>query len=130
MRDAVARLAIDNRVTFHGPLPSDEVAALYRRAHLFVLSSRHEAAGVVALEAAASCVPVVGTSVGYVADWTPHSARAVPPADPRGLADAIVGLLNDPAARRRLASSAHDWAVAHDADWSAAEFTRLYASLV
>ncbi len=130
LRDAVARLAIDNRVTFHGPLPSDEVAALYRRAHLFVLSSRHEAAGVVALEAAASCVPVVGTSVGYVADWTPLSARAVPPADPRGLADAIVGLLNDPAARRRLASSAHDWAVAHDADWSAAEFTRLYASLV
>jgi glycosyltransferase involved in cell wall biosynthesis len=129
VRDQVARLALANHITFHGVLASDDVAALYRRAHLFVLSSRHEAAGVAALEAAASCVPIVGTSVGYLADWTPGSARAVPTADPRALADAIVGLLNDPAARLRLASSAHEWAVAHDADWSAAEFTRLYASL-
>ena len=130
LRDTVARLALDHHVTFHGRLPSDEVAALYRRAHLFVLSSRHEAAGVVALEAAASCVPVVGTLVGYVADWTPLAARAVPVADPRALADAIVSSLTDAAARQRLAFSAHQWAVAHDADWSAAEFTRLYASLV
>jgi glycosyltransferase involved in cell wall biosynthesis len=129
-REAVARLGLDNHVTFHGVLASDEVAALYRQAHLFVLSSRHEAAGVVALEAAASCVPIVGTAVGYVADWTPLRARAVPTADPGALANAIVDLLNDAAGRKRLASSAHEWAVAHDADWSAAEFTRLYASLV
>ena len=130
LRDIVTRLALDRCVTFHGRLPSDEVAALYRRAHLFVLSSRHEAAGVVALEAAASCVPIVGTLVGYVADWSPAAARAVPAANPKALADAIVELLNDPAARQRLATSAHEWAVAHDADWSAAEFARLYASLV
>ena len=130
VRDTVARQGLGNHIAFHGVLASDEVAALYQRAHLFVLSSRHEAAGVVALEAAASCVPIVGTSVGYVADWTPLRARAVPTADPTALADAIAGLLNDPAARRLLASSAHQWAVTHDADWSAAEFTRLYASLV
>jgi glycosyltransferase involved in cell wall biosynthesis len=129
VRDAVARLALDDRVTFHGVLASDAVAALYRQAHLFVLSSRHEAAGVVALEAAASCVPVVGTSVGYVADWAPLSARAVPIANPPALADAILSLLTDRAAGRQLAASAHEWAFAHDADWSAAEFARLYASL-
>lgn len=130
VQDAVARRALDGRVVFHGIVANQDVASLYRDAHLFVMSSRHEAAQVVALEAAASCVPIVGTAVGYVADWSPRAARAVPPGNPKALADAIADLLNDSAARRRLASSAHEWAVAHDADWSAAEFTRLYASLV
>ena len=130
VREAVIRHALADRVTFHGVLPSAEVSALYRQAHLFVLSSRHEAAGVVALEAAASCVPVAGTRVGYVADWAPARARAVPAADPLALADAIVSLLTDPETCRQLASSAHEWAVAHDADWTAGEFTRLYGDLV
>ena len=130
VREAVIRHALADRVTFHGVLPSASVSALYRRAHLFVLSSRHEAAGVVALEAAASCVPVAGTRVGYVADWAPARARAVPAADPLALADAIVSLLTNPETCRQLASSAHEWAVAHDADWSAGEFTRLYGELV
>lgn len=130
VREAVVRRALADRVTFHGVLPSADVAALYRRAHLFVLSSRHEAAGVAALEAAASCVPIAGTQVGYVADWAPERACAVPPADPQALADAIVGLLADAEARRRMASSAHEWAVAHDADWTAREFIRLYRNLV
>jgi glycosyltransferase involved in cell wall biosynthesis len=116
-------------VTFHGVLPSRELAGLYRTAHLFVLSSRHEAAGVAALEAAASGVPVVGTSIGYVADWAATSAVAVPVGDPAALGEAIVRLLYDPVERRRIAESARDWAVAHDADWSAAEFARLYSGL-
>lgn len=129
VQDAVRRLALERHVTFHGVLPSRELADLYRTADLFVLSSRHEAAGVVALEAAASGVPVAGTSVGYVADWAGSSAVAVPAADPRALAEAIIRLLHDPAERRRIADSARDWTVAHDADWTAAEFTRLYGGL-
>ena len=130
VQDLVAQQALDDRVVFHGAVANPNVVPLYRDAHLFVLSSRHEAAPIVALEAAASCLPIVGTRVGYLADWSPAAARAVPTANPKALADAIVELLNDPPARRRLASSAHEWAVAHDADWSAAEFARLYASLV
>ena len=130
VQDLVAQQALADRVAFHGAVANPNVVPLYRNAHLFVLSSRHEAAAIVALEAAASCLPIVGTRVGYLADWSPAAARAVPTANPKALADAIVELLNDPAARRRLATSAHEWAVAHDADWSAAEFTRLYASLV
>jgi glycosyltransferase involved in cell wall biosynthesis len=129
VQEAVRRLELERYVTFHGVLPSPELARLYRGADLFVLSSRHEAAGVVALEAAASGVPVVGTSVGYVADWAGTSAVAVPAADPRALGDAIVCLLQDPVERRRLADSAREWTVAHDADWTAAEFARLYSGL-
>ncbi len=120
-------LGIADRVTFHGFIPTDALAPFYQRAHLFVLTSRHEAAGVVVLEASCCGVPVVGTAVGYVADWAPQRAVAVPTTDPQALARAIETLLAQPAERVRLASAARDWTLAHDADWSTAQFERLYA---
>jgi glycosyltransferase involved in cell wall biosynthesis len=110
-------------------LPGDRLTTLYRNAHLLLLSSRHEAAGVVLLEAAASGVPTVGSAVGYLADWAPERAVAVAPHDPPALAEAVLALLANPAERARLAASAREWALAHDADWTARAFERLYASM-
>jgi glycosyltransferase involved in cell wall biosynthesis len=123
------RLDIARRVTFHGSLPSERLAALYQQAHLFVLSSRHDAAPVVALEAAASGVPLVGTAVGYLADWAGERAVAVPPQDAAALADAIATLLSAPSRRTRLAASARDWTLRHDADWTADQLERLYGAV-
>lgn len=129
IQHAAERLGVSSRVTFHGVLTSESLAPLYQRSHLFVLSSRHEAAGVVLLEAAASRVPIAGTSVGYLADWAPHGAQAVPPRDPAALATAIDALLRDRGRRDRLAASAREWTVAHNADWTAGELDRLYRLL-
>jgi glycosyltransferase involved in cell wall biosynthesis len=126
----VQELELEHRVVFHGFLPSDRLVALYQAASLFVLSSRHEAAGVVLLEAASCGLPVVGSNVGYLADWSPDRAMAVPPGDDRALADAIAMLVADGNRRQRLAAGAHAWTVAHDADWSAAAFEALYQELV
>ena len=49
--------ALDARVTFRGSLPTKAVAGLYHRSHLLVMSSLHEGAGAVVLEAAACGVP-------------------------------------------------------------------------
>jgi glycosyltransferase involved in cell wall biosynthesis len=125
----VQAIGLQRRVTFHGVKPTPEVAAFFQRAHLHVLSSRHEAAGVVVLEAAASRVATVGSAVGYIADWGPEDAVPVAPADPRALADAIAELLADPARRAAIADRAHTRAAAHDADWTAATFERLYEAL-
>jgi glycosyltransferase involved in cell wall biosynthesis len=130
IQDVVRGHKLEAHVTFHGVLPSDHLAPLYRSAGLFVQSSRHEAAGIAVLEAAASGLPVVGTAVGHVADWAPLGAAAVPPGNPRALADAITELLTDPAEREWLARSARERAVTHDADWTAIRFSRLYADLV
>jgi glycosyltransferase involved in cell wall biosynthesis len=123
------RLGVAQRVTFHGAVPSAALAALYQRAHLFVLSSRHEGGPVVALEAAAAGLPIVGTAVGYVADWAGERAVAVPPHDAALLADAIASLIADPERRARLAASARDWVFRYDADWTAGEHDRLYHEL-
>ena len=119
-------LCLDDRVTFHGVLPTDRLAALYTRADLHIVSSRHEAAGVAILEAAAAGVATVGTAVGYVADWHPSRAVAVPVLQPAALADAIVEVLGDSVRRERLAAAAREWTLAHDADWTAEQFDGIY----
>jgi len=123
-------LHLESRVTFHGFQPTDRLAAFYARAHLHVVSSRHEAAGVVTLEAAATGLATVGTAVGYIADWHPERAVAVPVNDPDALASPIIDLLHDSPRRERLASAARAWTLAHDADWTAAQFERIYTEIL
>lgn len=126
---AAERLGLAGRVRFLGFRPSHDLVPLYHSAHLFVLSSLHEAAGVVLLEAAACGLPVVGSAVGYLADWAPDAASAVPANDARTLAGAIRALLADPRRRLMLASRAQAFATVHDADASALAFQSLYSEL-
>ena len=127
VRQLAEHLGVARHVTFHGFQPSDWLDAFYARAHLLVLSSRHEAAGVVVLEAAAAGVPTVGTAVGYVADGARgNRAVAVPVNAPGALAEAVVDLLRDPLRRARVAAAARGWTLAHDADWTADQFDDLY----
>lgn len=130
---AVQRLAetlgVASRVAFHGHLAVDELRPYFERAHLLVVSSRHEAGPLVALEAAAQRLPVVGTAVGHLADGAPARFVAVPPGDDRALAAEIVRLLRDGALRARLADAAHAWARAHDADETSRRFEALYEAL-
>lgn len=129
VQEAASRLSVTGHVTFHGFQPTDRLRAFYARAHLHVVTSRHEAAGVVTLEAASTGLPTVGTDVGYIADWQPDRAVAVDGRDPDRLAAAIVELLNDTTRRERLAGAARAWTLEHDADWTARQFERLYADV-
>lgn len=128
--DLVRDLGLGSRITFHGFQPTDALLSFYRRAHVFVLSSRHEASNVAVLEAAATGLPVVGTAVGHLADWTengkPPKAIAVAPGDPSALADAIDRALADSLGRQERAERARAWTLAHDADWTARQFEKLY----
>lgn len=122
-------LDLESHVTFHGVQPTDRLATFYAAAHVHVTSSRHEAAGVVVLEAACSGLPTVGTRVGYVADWSADRAVAVAVGDSATLADAVVQLIRDPARREHIASAARAWALGHDAEWTATRFEAIYREL-
>lgn len=124
------RLGIIDRVTFHGFVPHADLPPLRARAHLYVQSSRHEGSGAAVLEAAAAGLPLVGTRVGYLADWSPDGATAVDPGDAAGLAEAIVELLRDPDRRRLQASVARPFAHAHDVDWTVAALEQLYDEVI
>jgi len=130
MHALCGELGLTEHVTFHGFRTSDAVAAFYRAAHLHLLTSRHESQAVVVSEAAAAGVPTVGTAVGIVAELAPHAARAVPVADPAALAEAALALLHDQPRREAIGRAAQAWAQQHDAGWTAAQFERLYSSLI
>ena len=111
-------------------LPADEVWPFYRRAHLLVLPSRHEAAGVAVLEAASCGVPTVGIQRGLRGRMgAPGAARAVPAGDPPALARAITALIADGEGRRRMGEAARALALARDAAWTASRFEAIYRSL-
>lgn len=124
-----AALGLTDRITFYGFVPHDRLPALYAAADVYVQTSLHEAAGVSVLEAAAAGVPVIGTRAGYIADWSPDRATAIDAPDPVLLARTIRALLADSARAGATAARAQAWTHAHDVDWSAAQFQKLYRSI-
>ena len=122
-------LGLANRITFHGFVPHAELPSHFTRADVYLQTSLHEAAGVSVLEAASFGVPVVGTRVGYIADWAPGSAAAVDGRTPGAFAAAIESGARDAVGQQMRAASAHRWATTHDADWTAAQVESMYGGL-
>jgi glycosyltransferase involved in cell wall biosynthesis len=122
-------LGVGAHVSFHGFLPQRQLRPLMEAADLMVMSSRHEAGPLVALEAAALGVPTVGTAVGHIAEWASQAAVAVPVADPLALAGAIATVLTDEELRLRIAHEAWKRATLEDADHTARTFQAIYTRL-
>ena len=100
-RAAQADLA--GSIRFLGMRP--DVKALLPAADLYVNSSISEGISLTILEAMASGVPVVATSVGGTPEVIDEGAGVLVPArHPQRLAEAILRLAETPAARARLAA--------------------------
>jgi glycosyltransferase involved in cell wall biosynthesis len=120
-------LDLEEAVQFRGDLDHGSLPDVYRASDAFVLSSRHEAQGMVALEAAACGLAVAGTRVGIIPELTCPDVSVAPIADPAALA---VTLVSVSAAARPAASYARRVA---ETDFSLPtctdRFRRLYAEL-
>jgi glycosyltransferase involved in cell wall biosynthesis len=94
-------------------LADDELAALYRRAGLFVLSSDEEGLGLVILEAMASGIPVVATDCGGPSTSVVpgDTGWIVPRGDPQALCDAMARVLDDPERAARMGAAGRQRAV-------------------
>jgi glycosyltransferase involved in cell wall biosynthesis len=109
-----AELGIEARTRFLGAVPRDQLPAEYAAADVLAITSRHEAQSMVAVEAAACGVAVVGTRVGVVPELAAAGgALVVPDRAPVTFAAALDAAL-DPATRARLgaaarACAAHTW---------------------
>jgi glycosyltransferase involved in cell wall biosynthesis len=89
--------ALGVRVVFTGFVPAGEALAV---CDVLMLSSRNEGLPLAALEAGGLGVPVLAPAVGGLADLVAAGAVAGAGRTPQALADACLGLLADPAARR------------------------------
>lgn len=97
-------LGIRNHVSVRTGVTDEELAALYRGAEVFVLSSNQEGLGLVIAEAMASGTPVVATNCGgpSVLIDDGESGFLVPVGEPRPLAKRINQLLENREIANRL----------------------------
>lgn len=111
---AVAQLAreqgIQDDVLLLENLPHTQIAALMKRADIFVLSSRLEPFGLVLLEAAAACKPIVASDTVGPRELIRHGEMGliVPVDDPKALGEAISDLLDNPEFAAQVAARFHE----------------------
>lgn len=129
---ALRRAAHGLPVTFPGTLHGEDLAAAYASADIFVLPSTTETLGLVAIEAMAAGVPVVGARRGGILDIVVDGETGLlfDPGTPGDLALRLSHLALHPDERRRMGVAARR----RVADWSwtsvTARLRRHYARLL
>jgi D-inositol-3-phosphate glycosyltransferase len=131
LTELVARLGLDDDVTYVGPLERPELARVVRGARLVLVPSHSETFGLIALEAAASGVPVVASAAGGLREAVAHgeTGQRMDSREPEEWGKAMTMLLapGGPVDRMAIASRIH--ARRFEWDWSARRLAALYTGL-
>lgn len=111
LKRRVAAAGLADRIFFAGEVAPKETPAWYRVLDLFIAPQRWEGFGVTPLEAMASAVPVVATTVGAFEELVVdgETGSLVPPGEVTPMAEAAARWLDDPEAlaKASLAARAH-----------------------
>jgi glycogen synthase len=104
--------------TFVGHLDHEKLVHLLHTADAAVLPSHYEPFGIVALEAAATGIPLVTSNVGGLGEAVINgqTGMSYAPRDVAGLAAAVRAVLDDPDAAQRMAIAARE-RLTSDFDW-------------
>jgi glycosyltransferase involved in cell wall biosynthesis len=113
LRLRAERLGLAHRVVWRGPLAQPEVLAAYRKADLFVLASKVAKDGDrdglpnVLIEAQSQGLVCIATNVSAIPELIQPGVTGLltPPGKPITLAQALAGLIRDPAKRARLGAA-------------------------
>jgi len=107
VRELMDAERLGTQVALVGELDATELYALYDSADVFVHASLHETYGMVAAEALARGVPVVGSATGAIPYLVGSDAGLlVPPGDAAALEGALSSVIDDQDLRHRLAAGA------------------------
>lgn len=107
LRDQIARLGLESRITLLGTLTAAALDRVYSDSDAFVLASHYEGYGMAYAEALAHGLPIIGTTGGAIADTVPPGAGIlVEPGDVPALAKALSSIVSDKTLRQSLAQGA------------------------
>jgi glycosyltransferase involved in cell wall biosynthesis len=105
----------------------------YQHADIFITTSLSDGTPVSVLEAMASDLPCIATSVGGIPEWIEHNVTGllIQPGSPEQVARAILTLARDPALRKRLGHAARD-VILRNGEWSSlmAQAEKDYLALI
>lgn len=127
---AAAATGFGARIHFHGSL--NDPQTVLRNTDIFVLASHAEPLGLVNIEARSAGCAIVASNVGGIPEALDHGAAGllVPPGDVAAFAEAISGLLRDPAMLARMKMQARGNLERFTVERLHADYDRLYASLL
>ena len=127
-----AKLGIEGRVHFTGPLDRAGVSSVLTRAAVFCMPSRVEPFGIVAIEAWAAGVPVVATSVGGASDFVTDgiSGLLVDPKDTVTLSQALTRALHDSSFRGQVITAGAKAAKAYTWPRITPQYVKIYQALL
>lgn len=131
-RHALEKLAaqLQLNVTFTGYV-REELAALFRLAQVFVTASEVEIQSSVAMEAAASGLPMVAVRASSMAEFVQDGVTGylVPPRDVNALAARLDELLSNPKLAQSMGRAARQFAEKHSTEQMLVEHENLYLQL-
>ncbi|MEM9742102.1 MAG: glycosyltransferase [Pseudomonadota bacterium] len=115
LRSYAKQKQVSHRCEFIGSVSTETVAAQLAVSSVFALPSYAEGVPISLMEAMASGVPVVATSVGGVSELVipNETGILIPPADPQALTDGILAVLNDRDLSHRLSCNAKAFVEQH-----------------
>jgi glycosyltransferase involved in cell wall biosynthesis len=101
-KDLSKRLAIDEVISFLTPVFNNEKLEIFQRADIFIFPSHHEGLPISIIEAMASGLPVIATTVGGIPDLIDNSQNGilVNAKSPTALSTAMQTLIDDSQLRR------------------------------
>lgn len=124
------KLSLNQKVTFTGELPNDEVLNCCAASDLFVFSSLTETQGLVILEAMASATPVVALSASGVSDVVTDGEDGFLSSPNQALfRDRVVELIRNEELRKKMGRQARKKAERFSSSNSALELVSIYKSL-
>jgi glycosyltransferase involved in cell wall biosynthesis len=106
---------VGKNVLFTGTIPEHDMIALYHSVDVLVLPSHNEGLPYVVVEAMASGLPIISSTVGGLPEVIQHEETGllVRPGDVQGLASAIAELVDDASKRKRMGDAGRSFAEAH-----------------
>jgi glycosyltransferase involved in cell wall biosynthesis len=113
IRQMVTGLGLDEQVTFRKKTAYADVPRDYQHADIFITTSVSDGTPVSVLEAMASGLPCIATSVGGIPEWIEHKVTGllVQPGSPEQVAEAILSIARDPQLQKRLGIAARSMIV-------------------
>ncbi len=113
------RLAVENNIIFTGYYPDQKLPKLYQAADIFAFSTYYEHHPFAVLEALATGLPVVTTTVGGIAETiqTGKNGLLVKPFNSKQFSNAILYLLEHPTEAAEMGTNARK-TIVEQYDWS------------
>ncbi len=132
LHSMVSRLGLSDEVTFIGPQPRTELARIMRGARAVLVPSHSETFGLVALEAAASGVPVIAAAAGGLREAVAHgeTGQLMDSRQPHDWGLALTRLLTEPGLLARMGVVARVHARRFDWRWASLRLSAVYQELL